>query len=417
MQYFCCSVIRRPRAINTFMQVNQNEASQNTAQQMDLSHDLKTAKHDLAVRLSLLMVENEVEGLKQLDDFYARYKRSQTADPLISVLITSYQTAAYISACIHSMLMQTYSHIELVVVDDGSTDDTMAILGRIKDERLRVFHFSENKGRVAALNFGLSECRGEYIALMDSDDMASPLRLEMQLDYCVGQQVDAVSSQFLEFDDVDRSKRHRSNFSTNQQELKVKMLFYNGVPHAACLFRAACIKETGYREGFDFAEDYEMLSRFVARHSIGLIDEALYLYRRRGNSATNPANHLRSVDSRKKILKAFFEVNLFPITQEELDLHFNIESLIEYPVKTIGELVAIRKWMQKLIDHTHLKPVLDKKMLKKILLHGYWSKYYYNSRPLHGLALGLRLIPYQDFRINLLVLKESIRASVGGRDR
>jgi glycosyltransferase involved in cell wall biosynthesis len=368
-------------------------------------------KENLAKEICKMLIINESKGIEYLNVFQKRYSRNKVSDPLVSILITSYQTEEFILSCIRTQLLQTYSNIEIVLVDDGSKDQTIKLAKSIEDDRIRIFSL-EHQGRVPALNYGLSECKGEYIALMDSDDMASPLRIEQQVDYCMEQQLDAVSSQLFQFEQGIHSEYIISSFSKDEKEIKVKMLFYNPVPHAATLFRTAAIRNTGYREGFDYAEDYEMLARFCSKYKLGLLNKPLYIYRRRSASSTGVQNTSKSISSQKKIQQEIFKRHLFDITQEELNLHSDIEKQINNPQIDKKALISIRKFLHRIISANKRSDSFDKKVLKTMLLHNYWSIYYYHNKHLHGLLLGLNLMPFQNLKMNLITLAESIKADI-----
>lgn len=101
--------------------------------------------------------------------------------PLVTVLLAVSNGERYLEMALESVLRQTMSDLELVVVDDGSTDATPAILEGIRDSRLRVLRSAERQGLASALNRGLDEARGRYVARLDADDVAFPHRLERQL--------------------------------------------------------------------------------------------------------------------------------------------------------------------------------------------------------------------------------------------
>lgn len=101
--------------------------------------------------------------------------------PLVSVLISAFNEEKVIIRCINSVLSQTYQDLEILVVDDGSSDRTAAEVDRIADKRIRILK-KENSGLVDSLNLGIRCASGEFIARLDADDEASPLRIEAQVD-------------------------------------------------------------------------------------------------------------------------------------------------------------------------------------------------------------------------------------------
>lgn len=102
--------------------------------------------------------------------------------PKVSVIIPTYNRGKFLGAAIHSVLAQTFSDFEIIVVDDGSTDDSAAIIKEIHDDRL-IYIYQDNQGRSNARNFALNLARGSYITFLDSDDLYLPSKLELQVSY------------------------------------------------------------------------------------------------------------------------------------------------------------------------------------------------------------------------------------------
>lgn len=102
--------------------------------------------------------------------------------PIISVIIPTYNRAHLIEKTLKSTLNQSYQSFEIIIIDDGSTDNTREVLGRINDERIRCFYHEENKGTAAARNTGIKNARGEYIAFLDDDVEWLPEKLEKQIE-------------------------------------------------------------------------------------------------------------------------------------------------------------------------------------------------------------------------------------------
>lgn len=112
---------------------------------------------------------------------------------IVSVVIPAYNGESYIKESIQSILDQSFSDFELIVVDDASTDATRDVIFSIKDERIRYLRHEENRGTAAATCTGLDAASGKYIALLDQDDIALPQRLEMQVRFMNGQPRIAIS--------------------------------------------------------------------------------------------------------------------------------------------------------------------------------------------------------------------------------
>src|SRR5918996_2481069 len=107
--------------------------------------------------------------------------------PKVSVVMPAYNAAVYLDEAVTSILNQTFREFEFIVINDGSTDDTVSILDKYEksDSRIRVYH-QENQGMIAALNRGCRLARGKYIARMDADDISLPRRFERQLEFMEG---------------------------------------------------------------------------------------------------------------------------------------------------------------------------------------------------------------------------------------
>lgn len=116
---------------------------------------------------------------------------------MVSVIIPNYNREKLIKRAVLSVLSQTYTDVEVIVVDDGSTDGSINILKEIEDSRLRIFKLEKNSGACMARNKGISESQGEYIAFLDSDDEWLPYKLEKQIEFMKKENCDAVFTQYF----------------------------------------------------------------------------------------------------------------------------------------------------------------------------------------------------------------------------
>jgi glycosyltransferase involved in cell wall biosynthesis len=184
---------------------------------------------------------------------------------LISVLIPTYNVEKFIRAAIESVVNQTYSNLEIIVVDDGSTDQTYSILKEIEllEPRLKLYKNKVNSGIVKTLNFGLSVSRGEYIVRMDGDDLCDSTKFEKQLRFLLNNKnVDLVGCDILSIDENDNILNHIK--TSHSVECTKKLLgFISPVLHIwMCKKEIYTILE-GYRD-LGGSEDYDFLLRLDA---------------------------------------------------------------------------------------------------------------------------------------------------------
>ncbi len=202
--------------------------------------------------------------------------------PFVSVLVAVANGERYLRPALDSILGQTVTDLELVVVDDGSTDSTPAVLAEVEDPRLRVIHNERRAGLAGALNRGLQEVRGRYVARMDADDIAFPFWLERVLARLTAEpRVALVGAGILEFEAAGRIgdvhlpepgpavTRWLSLFSASP-------FFHNTVAFDNELFRREGLR---YDESFGESEDYELWTRVLERAEADSLAEPLVLYR------------------------------------------------------------------------------------------------------------------------------------------
>jgi glycosyltransferase involved in cell wall biosynthesis len=186
----------------------------------------------------------------------------------VSVVIPTYNSAAYLPAAVDSALNQTVPPSEVVVVDDGSTDETAEVL---KPYRARVrYILQENKGPAAARNRGIEAANGDLVAFLDADDLWFPRKLEVQLEELTrNPALGLVHSDFLLLDtETGTESPSRHNAGDFVGECYLKFFARNGVQITTAVARKECLTKVG---GFDerirrpSAEDYDLAFRF-ARH-------------------------------------------------------------------------------------------------------------------------------------------------------
>ncbi len=201
-----------------------------------------------------------------------------------------YNGEAYLREAMDSLLRQTFSDFEIVVVNDGSKDSSATILASYYDPRIKVIHNEGNKGLIASLNIGLKHIRGHYTARLDQDDIALKDRLQIQYDFMESHpEIDVVGS-YTEC--IDKSGRviKISRNPIDPIAIKYEFIFNNVMFHSSIFFRTEKVRGFGgYSEEFIHAEDYEMYSRPDKELICTNIPSVLFQYRVHGDSITGNA--------------------------------------------------------------------------------------------------------------------------------
>jgi glycosyltransferase involved in cell wall biosynthesis len=210
--------------------------------------------------------------------------------PTVSVLMPVYNADQYLAQAVESILNQTFQDFELIIIDDGSTDHSLEILQRYaaQDKRIHLTH-SENSGIAKTTNKMLSQANGEFIALMDNDDIAVPSRLAWQVDLLRNQpDVVGVSGALQFIDEQGRLLLTESPVPQDDEEIQQLLLsgYANNFPHpCAMLRRTALVEIGGYNETLVVAADLDMMLRIGEVGKLANLKEPILKYRVHMNSA------------------------------------------------------------------------------------------------------------------------------------
>ncbi|RKY31599.1 MAG: hypothetical protein DRP67_02325 [Candidatus Omnitrophota bacterium] len=200
--------------------------------------------------------------------------------PKVSVIMAVYNGEKYLKECIDSILNQTFSDFEFIIINDGSTDKTEEILQDFKDERIRIVNNKENLGLTKSLNIGLSISKGKYIARIDVDDIALPQRLEKQVKFLdENQDVGLVGTWFYVIDEEGKIIG-KEKYPINDAEIRKVLLKGNPFFSSSVMFRKECIEKAGkFREEFIRAQDYDLWLRISEKYKVANIPEFLCMRR------------------------------------------------------------------------------------------------------------------------------------------
>jgi glycosyltransferase involved in cell wall biosynthesis len=196
--------------------------------------------------------------------------------PLVSVIMSVFNGETELAAGLGSILTQTLRELELIIVDDGSTDGSGDILAAASDPRVRVIT-QVNSGLTVALNRAATTARGEYLARMDVGDYSLPERLEKQLDFLERHQEIAACGTRTAWTDPAGEVIGTSQVITNPVAIRRGLLKMNLLSHGSVMIRRSAFEEAGgYREYFRYAQDYDLWLRLSEQQQLSNLEEVLY---------------------------------------------------------------------------------------------------------------------------------------------
>jgi glycosyltransferase involved in cell wall biosynthesis len=229
-----------------------------------------------------------------------------TNESLISVIIPTYNRAHLINRAIRSVLNQTYPHFELIVVDDGSTDNTEEVVKGFQDSRIVYLRHDTNRGGSAARNTGIKAARGEYIAFQDSDDEWMPTKLEKQIELFKQDEKGDLGLVLCEVLKPWHGNIIQTVPKTNLMTYDNLLLHRSNVGYSTIQFmlkRSLVAAELYFDEELPASEEWDLLLRLTPLCRIDYVPEALArIYIDSDNRITNPGN---DVKSRLRILQKY----------------------------------------------------------------------------------------------------------------
>ena len=199
--------------------------------------------------------------------------------PAVSVVVAAYNYARYLPMAVDSILAQTYRDFEIIVVDDGSTDNTQAVvLPYINANAIRYFR-QINSGQAVAKNMGIKESRGEYVAFLDADDIWFPAKLEKQMPLFSKAEIGVVYSKRVLID-----KNHNESPFSHPKLYRGRVLDHifidNFVGFSSAVVRKKCFDKVGiFDESLPMAIDYDLWLRIALHYEFDFVDEPLFKYR------------------------------------------------------------------------------------------------------------------------------------------
>lgn len=282
--------------------------------------------------------------------------------PLISVIMSTYNDELYIEESLRSILNQTLADFELIIYDDCSTDHTVEKIRAFHDPRIQLICNEENCGLTKNLNKGLRIARGKYIARMDGDDISEQTRFERQVAFLEEHpSVYLISCHAQNFGESDLVNRIRGN----SEVLRCRMLIRPVFAHPGFMMRRELIEEGFfYDETFRTAQDYEFAVRAAGTHEIGMVPEILLHYRVHKKQISNTANG-NQVTNADRVRQKQLEQLKITLSGEEQQVYH--DWVYERKPQSFEEFVEASALLQRFVTANEKTGIYDGRVLEKTL--------------------------------------------------
>lgn len=245
--------------------------------------------------------------------------------PKVSVIMPVYNAEKYVEMTIHNILNQTFTDIELILIDDCGNDQSMEIINRIRDKRIKMISNGENKGIAYSRNIGIKHAAGKYIALMDDDDLCPLVRLQKQSDFLDENNCfDVVGGRYEIIDEENKRIKLMQEPLNNSNYIKAYIMFYNPVANGSAMIRNEFIQKNKieYQDNCFGMEDYRFWVDCSLKGNITSLEEIMLSWRL---TAFNETNQNMKFQTNKRALK-YAEIqqyalvrNGFMFTDEDMD--------------------------------------------------------------------------------------------------
>lgn len=302
--------------------------------------------------------------------------------PLVSIIIPAFNAEEYLGESILSIIQQSYQDWELIIINDGSVDNTAAIIEDFaqKDNRIIALENETNKGLVFTRNKGLKKAKGELIANLDSDDIAFPNRIAIQVEFFKKHPNYVLIGSGCELIDDKGNKIGEEKRVVENEKLESLLVFSNYFINSSVMFRSSTLNEVSYDENIHLAEDYNFFVKLSTYGKIGNINQPLIRYRVHGNNISSKHKSDLSKNVWDIQVHQLSKLGVTP-SEREMVLHSGLVDQEETITKE--KLLEIEGWLIKLINANN-----NSKIYKQDAFN-FWCSFFY-QRSCLKLKSGLK---------------------------
>lgn len=244
--------------------------------------------------------------------------------PKVSIIMPLYNAEKYVESTIRSILSQSFDDIELIVINDHPTDDTLEIVKSIQDDRIRIVDNDRNRGIAYSRNHGISVAKGEYIALMDDDDICSLDRLEVEVEYLDSNPlIGAVGGLMQEINQDSLPITSSVSNGKSSERIRAHLLFNNCIPNGSMMFRKKILLDNDitFSDNMMGMEDYRFWVEFSSVSNIVILNKVFLYWRVSDYSETKKAKK-HMAEERKQvyasIVRYSLRTNSFVLSEDDI---------------------------------------------------------------------------------------------------
>ena len=300
--------------------------------------------------------------------------------PKITVAIPVYNREKYVGAAIDSILAQSFTDFEVLVVDDASTDGSRAVVEAYRDQRVRLHALPANLGIAGVRNACLELARGEYLAFLDSDDLSHPDRLSAQVAFLDGHPDHAAVGAWSQWmDEAGRPLKRFKRKPLAAEDIAAQRLFRAGIENSTAMARTAVLRRYGHDERYEIGSDYDLWARVAVDHKLANLPRVLVLRRAHGQATTRLA-----AERKQRLRQAIYADQLerlgISFNETDLERHFLLRRMIKLGfAPDRGFLDWGEAWLLKLQSanrtaHCYPEPAFSK-VLGSFWLRACWCAY------------------------------------------
>ena len=257
----------------------------------------------------------------------------------------------YIVEAMDGILSQSLRNLELIIINDGSTDGTEMLVQKFTDSRIRYLSFDINRGNYVARNKGLGLAQGKYIAMADADDVSHPNRLQMQYDYLEANPSVAAIGSRMEIIDQGGKSIGVTNEPLEYNEIKIAFLRDNCLAQPTLMFRLNLLKK-GYRydESFRYCGDYDFVQRIIQSNYVANLESALVKYRIHPSQISSSKRGYLIQQGNRTRIKQLID---WKVDFSELEKEIHLKLLLGIYLDDT-ELMLAETWLNKLLEHNEI---------------------------------------------------------------